>query len=121
MGSRITPRELYQVMPWSWLIDYFSTLGSLVDTISAGVADRLVCNYAYLMQTKTIRYYTTSSTRIVVGGEESQNSLAEASLLSQHTIKVRVPASPFGWGLKQNDLSLSQTAILGALGLSRLP
>jgi len=121
MGHRITPRELYQVMPWSWLIDYFTSLGDLVSNLSSGVADKLICDYAYIMQTRTERLYTVSSTELVVSSDGTTGKLVEASMLSTRTSKIRVPASPFGWGLSQKDLSPSQVAILGALGLSRLP
>jgi len=120
MGHRITPRELYQVMPWSWLIDYFTNLGDLVDNLSAGVADMLICDYAYLMQTRTERLSTVSTTRYVVSNDGSQREV-EASYISLRTAKVRIQASPFGWGLRQEDLNLRQSAILGALGFSRLP
>lgn len=125
MGKRVTPADLYQVMPWSWLNDYFTTLGEVIKAVSPGVADRLYCNYAYIMQTKEWTTTTVATTTIAANGAKAgegyQTHQVSASMTTQHISKCRVAASPFGWGLKQSDLNGSQLAILGALGLSRLP
>lgn len=121
LGGRITPSSLYAIMPWSWLIDYFTNLGSFVEAVSPGVADRLVADYAYLMQRETWYSYTFARQGYKgdVGGKTRVN--ADGSLETRHTIQLRVVASPFGFGFKQGDLSAHQIGILGALGLSRLP
>jgi hypothetical protein len=30
LGYRLDPQTLYEIMPWSWLIDYFTNLGDIV-------------------------------------------------------------------------------------------
>lgn len=122
MGQRVTPSMVYNVIPWSWLVDYFTSLGDFIDATSSGVSDRLVADYAYLMREEHYR-----------SDEEKQGmSYSDVKMLSAPNVimmsawsdtctKGRVRASPFGWGINQNSLSSTQLAILGALGLSRLP
>lgn len=120
MGGRITPSALYQVIPWSWLADYFTDLGQFIDAVSPGVADRLVADYAYIMnhlEWETI----TERSQYVYTDSSGAKGIVACKATSLRTIKMRVNASPFGFGLKQGDLSSGQVAILGALGLSRLP
>jgi len=55
------------------------------------------------------------------GGNSEDSKIGVSSETQKYTEnKVRVAASPFGFALKDNELSLTQNAILGALGLSRL-
>jgi hypothetical protein len=43
-----------------------------------------------------------------------------STLVVVDTVKVRVKATPFGFGFAEENLTPKQGAILGALGLSRL-
>lgn len=121
MGSRITPRELYEIMPWSWLVDYFTGLGQFISATSGGVADRLICDYGYLMRTVTYSASVQATTSYHSSKDGKSPPLtATASYVHRCITKLRVPASPFGWGIKRESLSLNQVAILSALGLSRI-
>jgi hypothetical protein len=120
-GGMITPRELYAAMPWSWLADYFTGLGDFIDATAGGVADNLICDYAYIMEHKTWTNTTTVAQSFFTGPNGTNPRRVSASVTNESSFKCRWPASPFGWGLKQTDLSPKQVAILGALGLSRLP
>lgn len=119
MGGRITPSNLYQAMPWSWLVDYFTDLGHFIKATSSGVADRLIADYAYLMQTQQWVLTTYATMGIYEQGGIQKTVTAGGQNI--RTVKRRVTASPFGWGISQGDLSPMQLSILGALGLSRLP
>jgi len=121
-GLRVTPTLAYNLMPWSWLADYFTDLGQFMNAVSNGVEDNLYCQYAYLMRTKEVirsskctRQYASNLTLPVT------YKTARATFTTTTTTKCRVAASPFGFGFREQDLSLKQNAILGALGLSRLP
>lgn len=120
MGWRITPRELYEVMPWSWLIDYFTDLGQFINAISPGVADRLVADYAFLMCTITYTVKRQHGQRVRCNSAGNDVRTALSGVTSIRTIKMRVKASPFGFGFSKENLTGAQAAILGALGLSRL-
>lgn len=123
MNERVTPSQVYNIMPWSWLVDYFTGLGDFIDALDASnVSDRCVADYAYIM--KETRYVTTvekqGQTLSDVNGAMPLNTITMKGETATIT-KMRSRASPFGWGIKQNQLSASQLAILGALGLSKLP
>lgn len=113
-GIDLTPSLLYQVTPWSWLVDWFSNLGDIMDNLSYNAAENLVADYAFIMGSYLkIRYLTAID-------EYSDGSVLSASLELRNSLKVRNPASPFGFGIKREDLNGSQLAILTSLGLQRL-
>jgi len=119
MGLDLTPSVVYRAIPWSWLVDWFSNVGSLIQNMEPGVADRVAAEYFYLIQ--EVRYVQTaevSGTYFSSVGDDASTfmTLAVRDTQSYHRIK----GNPFGFGLKEEDLSLSQLSILGALGMSRL-
>lgn len=117
-GARPSPAVVYNAIPWTWLIDWFTNLGDVVDNLDAGVADRLAADYCYVMRTKkTIREVEASGKFRRKDG--SQFSVS-ASSTAEAFIKTRHRGDPFGFGENRNDLSPTQLAILGALGLSRI-
>lgn len=120
MGQRITARELYNAIPWSWLADYFTDLGHFVTATSPGVADRLVADYAYLMSHVQWKATTERTQEVRTSSNGSSKTRIASSAKTVRTIKMRVRASPFGFGLSQNDLTPHQASILGALGISRI-
>lgn len=119
MGGRITPSVAYNLIPWSWLVDYFTDLGEFVDAISPGVEDLLIWDYAYIMRTKEVNRHVTRWQNVRNASNITEKVTAQADTTTR--IKMRCHASPFGFGFKDGDLNIRQLAILGALGLSRLP
>jgi hypothetical protein len=124
-GLNPTPALLWEVMPWSWLIDWFGNIGDVITNLSSnGIAD-LIIDYAYIMRRyrKTTGYYmTTYPTYVNPWGEQSDLvRIPPVSLITEvvEERKERVAASPFGFGLHIDDLSARQYAILVSLGLSR--
>jgi len=118
LGNNVTPSAVYELTPWSFVADYFTDFGEFMKAVSPGVADRLICDYAYIMKETSWK-----STTEAVGGlytSPNKTSSIRASYVTEYTRKLRVAASPFGWGLKESDLSDSQKAILAGLGAGRL-
>lgn len=125
-GANPTPSLLYQVMPWSWLIDWFSNVGDVIaNSSSNGIAD-LTIDYGYLMRhhrkdvvydSRLLPFYIdpfgTDATR------EDYHAGSWLRTIVRTESKERVVASPFGFGLQIDDLSARQLAILAALGLTR--
>lgn len=118
MGLNVTPGVVYQAMPWSWLVDWFSNTGAAIENLDYGVADRLIADYAFVMgsQRDFIRY-TGSGSFITGENGASTNVTAVSEQYISH--KRRYKASPFGFGITDSDLSPGQFAILGALGASK--
>jgi hypothetical protein len=117
-GLNPTPSTVYQAIPWSWLIDWFSTAGDAIANMDAGVADRLWSDYAYVMghQQDYVQYTESGAFKLQGGGE----SVVTASAKWGYFSKERVPASPFGFFIKNEDLKPVQWEILGAIGSGRL-
>lgn len=117
-GFAPRPSVIYNAMPWTWLLDWFTSAGDVVSNLDAGVADRLAADYFYVMREKHARserhsfcgYYPPGGGRIVISTFASKDRF----------LKTRLKGNPFGFNTNENDLSGMQLSILGALGLSRL-
>jgi hypothetical protein len=119
-GYRVTPDVIYNAIPWSWLVDWFSNLGYLLENLDyAGVAERLAADYFYIMRSQewSMEYVASGSFKRRSGETFS----VRATALTRAFAKSRVRGGPFDIALKEKDLSATQLGILGALGLSRLP
>lgn len=117
-GISLTPDILWELAPWSWLSDYFVSLGGLFSTLSAISSDNLVMPYGYLMQ-EAERVVETSHLNVKTLGYGNVNSTVTGTVrISQ---KTRIRASPYGFGFKPGDLTSRQWTILGALGMANDP
>lgn len=119
-GLSPTPSVVYNAIPWTWLIDWFSSVGDVIENLESGVADRLAADYFYLMET------IDNSVTVDVNGKIRSNipsgggSGLSASVTRYATIKRRIKGDPFGFNTATDTLSGMQLSILGALGFSRL-
>jgi hypothetical protein len=111
-GLDITPSLVWELTPWSWLIDWHTNVGDVISNMSGNAAENLVAEYAYFART---RDYVRSIDEVVplVGGD------VHCSATFTLRKYVRYAASPFGFGISPADYSSKQVGILGALGLSR--
>jgi hypothetical protein len=115
LGLRLTPEVIWELTPWSWMIDWFSNIGTIVRNLSTLGLSNAILNYAYT----TVRWRNTSTawakpvsnSSIKYGGNFIQVERLDA--------KVRRAASPFGFGTDLDQLSAGQWSILVALGLAR--
>jgi hypothetical protein len=121
-GLNPTPSLLWEVLPWSWLVGYFSNVGDVISNLSSNAVDNLTAEYAYVMRHKkvTTTYTATGWVKPVGTGYYTTNG---GDFVSQGTIisetKSRHRGSPYGFGVDFGSLSSYQVSILGALGLSR--
>lgn len=113
-GLTLDPTLVWELIPWSWLIDWFTNVGDIISNVSnPGLVQNLAAKYAYLMGTTQVEL-TQDVTARLVGG--TRKMAWHASLER----KQRVEANPFGFGVSWEALSPRQWSILGALGLTRL-
>jgi hypothetical protein len=125
-GLTPSPSLLYNVLPWSWLIDWFSNVGDVISNLSSnGIAD-VYLDYGYVMRhyckDKTTIARTRNYKEVFTTNSKTQTvriPSATFQTLVREQYKERVAATPFGFGLQLHDLSVRQYAILTALGLSR--
>jgi len=110
LGVDLTPEVLWNLTPWTWMLDWFGNVGDVMTNISNLGHDGMVMQYGYLMEHKVVRQTYTGMNQ----GQRLQTVRTFES-------KRRMPASPYGFGLVSEDLTLTQQAILAALGASRAP
>ncbi len=107
---------IYQLTPWSWLVDYFFNLGDVIENLNAFTKDGLVMPYGYVMAETTTTTLTTLNFGLWNGTVFTPQRVSDTVT---KTSKRRLPATPFGFGLTDSGLTPKQWSILAALGLSR--
>jgi len=116
VGVRITPDVLWELTPWSWLLDWEVNIGINITNMTALGHDNLVLRWGYLMRTTHFNHYTSTSKFTSHGGfDQSIHSTWRI------TKKERVRSSPFGFAQNPDSFTNSQWAILGALGMTKSP
>jgi hypothetical protein len=117
LGTRVDYNLLYQLTPWSWLIDWFLDIGNIISSTEALQKDGLVLRYGYIMCT------TSYAEQYSISGFKFSKSSVPQLLATEykHVRKTRVRATPYGFGLNPDSFSAGQWAILGALGMTKSP
>jgi len=113
-GLELTPALLWELLPWSWLADWFGAFGSWWANYSYQTYDNLAAKYAYIMRKRRILTLYDQKQPMNGGPGVSLSALTVAES------KERAAASPYGFGLDWPDFSESQQLILLALGISRI-
>lgn len=116
-GLDLNPEVLWNLAPWSWLVDWFVNIGPVLHNLSAFGQDGLVLRYGYLMSHSVRRVDIVNNKIQCVGTFPNGTHRSRIALES----KRRIRATPFGFGLLMNQLSVRQWAILGALGMTKAP
>jgi len=116
-GTNPSIRLIWELTPWSWLVDYFINVGDALGNLQNDLAENLMADYAFLMAhvrtTRTVRWD---------GRVRMLNGSTQGLMCSRKRVietKSRSIASPFGFGLNVDGLSDRQASILAALGVSR--
>lgn len=117
-GATPSPAVLWNAIPYSWLIDWFTNAGHVISNMDAGVADRLAADYCYIMREYGLR--TSREVEFVVARKSGQKIRMTSTSLGTTRYMTRVPGSPFGFNISEESLTGMQLSILGALGLSKL-
>lgn len=116
----VTWSAIYNLIPWSWLFDYFTSLGNLFEALSGGLADRCIFQYAYIMR-EEVDWEEWRLTQSVYAGPTTSSATRVLCSIEREGIKrSRLSASLFGFGVTHESLNYTQMGILGALGLSKL-
>lgn len=115
-GLELTPEVVWNLTPWSWLIDWVTNVGPVLHNLSAFQSDDLVLRYGYVME-KTSRTYQVKSQfgNLKVPGTWPKAIHEEYSGIR----KIRRPATPYGFGMDTGMFDTRQWAILTALGITR--
>lgn len=115
VGAGVVPTaiDLWNLVPWSWFVDWFTNFNHVIANLSYLEKNGLYLKYGYIMGT-FVDETVVSQTRSIGGVTHTTTGIA------RYERKYRVGASPFGFGLTWKDFDPFQLSILGALGISRL-
>lgn len=129
VSYKLTPSSLWQLAPWSWLVDWMFDIQSTIDSNINAANDLLVMHYGYAMEhsirTDFITYNV--SLRNQPGGSFLNPAYRDVwrgpraqSWITVSERKRRIRANPYGFKAKSPDmLNARQAAILGALALTK--
>jgi hypothetical protein len=115
LGTKITPSVIWEIAPWSWLVDYFVGLGDAFALTDLGNTDNLVVRYGYLMRRTIVQDHWVYNQ-----GVYNNVPVGPISRVLITDMKERYKATPFGFGVDPRSLTAGQAAILGSLVASRL-
>ncbi len=113
LGLKLDLELLWELAPWSWMADWFVNIGDLIVVNNALANDSLVLRYGYL--TRKIQSKRVASHP---GIRFANGSTGEIRNVYHTRQTKRVRATPYGFGLTTGDLTVTQWAILAALGMT---
>lgn len=112
-GFRINPSNVYKATPWTWAVDWVTNLGDHIDHYNDTLMDNVACKYCFVMQSQVKERKFTCVLPFHSG------TICLSFTQNIETKQRDVAASPYGFSLDWADLSPTQIAIAGALGISR--
>jgi len=126
-GIAFDPSIIYKVIPWTWLLDWFGNIGTVLQNIYFRARYHVVAEYAYVMSSEKYIYEAPGYIRVHSGTRTGTSpavwSGPDMSLscltTTGYIFKAREVANPYGFGITYKSLSAYQWSILAALGLSR--
>lgn len=117
-GLELSPEVVWNLAPWSWLIDWVAEVGPLMNNVSAFSQDGLVLRYGYVMEENFRRVTRTNMRANVPRGTDLPREVRDT--FSGKRL-MRRKATPYGFGLDFAGFSTRQWSILGALGITLAP
>jgi hypothetical protein len=117
LGIRLTPDVLWELTPWSWLIDWISTIGISLKSANLLNSDGLVVRYGYLMRQTTQQRTFRIHNLTFQGGA----NVGTVTCRLTRVTKERVRATPYAFNLLPVNFTAQQWSILAALGLTKGP
>jgi len=114
-GLDLDPVTVYNMIPWTWLVDWVFDFSSVLGLLSNFMHDGLVLQYGYLMEHKV------ETTTWSMSGCSGYGTINPGPLIQIRECKRRVKASPFGFGINTEAFTPRQWAILAALGFTKAP
>jgi len=125
LGLQPDPAIIYKLIPWSWLLDWFTSTGAALGNIYLLGRHQVVMEYGYVMCRESFTYSCPGFIQMHSGKLGPLFQWVDPDRWfrgESHTIyefRQREWANPFGFGITFASLSAYQMSILAALGLSR--
>lgn len=111
LGIELSLHLLYELAPWSWLLDWFVNINDLIKVNQALGPDGSVLRYGYLMH-HTVVERSWTHTGVVFGNGTATGPIVTKA---RQETKQRVRATPYGFDIDWPDFSPRRLAILGSL------
>jgi hypothetical protein len=111
------PQSLWNLIPFSWAVDWVADVGGALQNLTNFAQYGLVMPYGYMMETSIAKYQYTFTPSSSFTGPGSGGCTLEF----HDVVKQRVKASPFGFGVTWDGFNPTQIAILAALGIQKSP
>lgn len=112
-GLKIDPNLLWELTPWSWLVDWFLPIGNFIQSVSSLILGNTALPWAYISEHSIVTDTYERPGVVLVDGS------GVGTMQVVYDYKRRIAASPFGFGLSWKDLSPKQLSILAAIGITR--
>jgi hypothetical protein len=113
-GWKPTPSAAYNLTAWTWLLDWFTNTGDVIDNISLYLEDPFLTRWAYIMEETSVVREVTQNLR------DNEGRAYVAGVRYTTNIKKRRRVNPFHMGFKGEALTGHQLSILAALGMTKL-
>jgi hypothetical protein len=125
LGAKPDLNTLWQLAPWSWAVGWVVNTNSFVKNLNTLIQYGSILRYGYVMETTTVTdtYFAGARVRDPVppyDGMYQPPYPAVSPVTLRCTVKKRVQANPFGFGIDWDGLSTVQQAIVAALGITRV-
>jgi hypothetical protein len=121
LGTRLTPEVLWELTPWSWLIDWLVGLQANISVATRFDSEGLVLRYGYLTVIDRVSvnalYAVSGNHPITPHGTYKKSAFTRMTYFRMRRIK----STPFGFGLDTATFTAPQWSILAALGMTRAP
>jgi len=120
IGLSPRPSDLYQLIPWTWLIDWFSGLGEYLKVLEEVHSDPKLINYGLLVYESTLE---SAATRGWFYG--TSNTIYQDTAPSLKTEDVRILATTTGsfsatYKLRVDAASMADVKLTAGRGLSTM-
>jgi hypothetical protein len=112
-GLSLKPSTVWELTRFSWLVDWFVDIGSVIRSVELLTKDGLVMEHGHTMVHHRIEH---SGSNVLKMAFRPAYGL-ESKFYAEN--KVRVPASPFGFDVGLDGLNAFQSSILIALGINQ--
>ncbi len=104
---------MYNLTAWSWLLDWFTNTGDVIDNISMYVRDPSLVRWAYIMEETSVTVELSQPCM------DNAGVFRNAQASYKTVLKKRRKVNPLYWGLKREALNARQLSILAALGMTK--
>jgi hypothetical protein len=122
VSVKLDPATLWELAPWSWMVDWFLRIGDSIEANQKASDDLLIMHYGYAMEHSI--YTTEYSWKLdapLAGTRPWLTYPTVGSGFITTEYKKRLRANPYGFKVgTTGNLTQGQFNILGALGLTKL-